>query len=110
MKITDHYLCFQSAVRSLKDFFQQILLTNNFFNENDLLPSHQSQFQPGYSLVNQLLSLTHEICQSFDNDLEERGVFLDISIAFDKVWHEGLILKLSCNGISGNLLNVLGDL
>ena len=36
-------------------------------------------------------------------------MFLDISKVFDKVWHEGLILKLSRNGISGNLLNLLKD-
>ena len=30
---------------------------------------------------------------------------MDISKAFDKVWHEGIIFKLKCNGISGNLLN-----
>ena len=36
-------------------------------------------------------------------------MFLDISKGFDKVWHEGLILKLSHNGISGNLLYLLKD-
>ena len=30
---------------------------------------------------------------------------MDISKAFDKVWHDGIIYKLKCNGISGSLLN-----
>ena len=30
-------------------------------------------------------------------------------MAFDKVWHEGLIFKLKQNGISGNLINLLCD-
>ena len=66
-----------------------------------------------YHLTNQAFDpvkyITHKIYQSFDNDLEVRRVFLDISKAFDKVWHEGLILKLSRNGICGNLLNLLKD-
>ena len=37
------------------------------------------------------------------------GLFLDVSEAFDKVWHERLILRLSRNGISGNLVNLLKD-
>ena len=41
--------------------------------------------------------------------LEVRGVFLDISKAFDKVWHAGIIYKLTQNGISWNLLNLLQD-
>ena len=36
------------------------------------------------------------------------GVLLDVSKAFDKVWHEGLLFKLSLNSISGNLLKLLG--
>ena len=66
-----------------------------------------------YHLTNQAFDpvkyITHKIYQSFDNDLEVRRVFLDISKAFDKVWHERLILKLSLNGMSGNLLNLLKD-
>ena len=38
---------------------------------------------------------------------EIRAVFLDLSKAFDKVWHEGIIFNLKCNGISGNLIKFL---
>ena len=38
-----------------------------------------------------------------------RGVFLDISKAFDKVWFKGLIYKLKQNGISGKLLSLIID-
>ena len=38
-----------------------------------------------------------------------RGVFLDISKTFDKVWHKRLLYKLKQNGISGNLLDTITD-
>ena len=72
----------------------------SFFIENDLISQNQSGFQPGDSCINQLLSITHEIYKSFDDGWEVRGVFLDISKAFDKVWQEGLLLKLKLNGIN----------
>ena len=40
---------------------------------------------------------------------ETRAVFLDLSKAFDRVWHEGLIHKLKCNGVSGNMLALISS-
>ena len=81
----------------------------SFLISNDLITKNQSGFRPGDSTINQLLDLTNDIHKSFDhkNSLEVRAVFLDISKAFDKVWHEGLIFKLKQNGISGNVLSLL---
>ena len=54
-----------------------------FFIENDLMSQTQPGSKPGDSCINQLLSITHEIYKSFDDMWEVRGVFLDISKAFD---------------------------
>ena len=77
--------------------------------EEKLLNPNQSGFCPSDSCVNQLLATTHEIFEAFDCNppLEVRSVFLDISKAFDKVWHKGLLYKLKSLGISGELYNLL---
>ena len=80
-----------------------------FFIENDLISSSQSGFKQEDYCINLLLSITHDIYQFLDQGYEVRGVFLDISKAFDKVWHKGLIHKLEQNGISGTLLKLFVD-
>ena len=73
--------------------------------EEELLNPNQSGFHPSVSCVNQLLAITHEIFEAFDCNppLEVRSAFLDISKAFGKVWHEGLLYKLKSMSISGEL-------
>ena len=58
------------------------------------------------------MPITHEIFKGVDANppLDTRGVFLDISKAFDKVWHEALIFKLHSYGITGSFLSLLKDL
>ena len=52
---------------------------------------------------------SHQIFEAFDCNppLEIRSVFLNISKAFDKVWHEGLLYKFKSLGISGELYQLL---
>ena len=78
-----------------------------FFLYNNLIVTNQSGFKSDDSCINHLLPTTHEIYKSFDDGPEVKSVFLDISKAFDKIWHEGVIFKLKQNGFSGDLLNIL---
>ena len=76
----------------------------NHFVNNNLLFKYQSGFRPGHSTTYQLVDIFHHICQSFDEKQYSCMVFCDISKAFDKVWHKGLLFKFRQNGIKGNLL------
>ena len=78
---------------------------------SELLNPNQSGFRPGDSTVNQLISITHTIFKAFDCNppLDVRSVYLDISKAFDRVWHHGLIYKLKRCSVSGNLLALINN-
>ena len=64
---------------------------------------------PGDSTVNQLTDLYNTFCHALDEGKEVRAIFCDISKAFNRVWHKGLLYKLSSNGISGPLLQWFTD-
>ena len=69
-----------------------------------LLSSLQSGFIPGDSTVNQLTYLYNTFCQALDVGKEVRVVFCDISKAFDRVWHSGLLFKLEAVGVTVEFL------
>jgi hypothetical protein len=61
---------------------------------NKVIPSHQFGFRSKHGTIQKL----HRIIHRINNDLENKryctAAFLDISQAFDTVWHTGLFLKL----------------
>ncbi|MES9994356.1 MAG: reverse transcriptase family protein, partial [Candidatus Thiodiazotropha sp.] len=76
----------------------------NYFKHNRIISPYQSGFQSGDSTINQLVYLYNKFLQALDEGKEIRVVFCDVSKAFDKVWHKGLLFKLKSIGFSNQLL------
>lgn len=95
-----------SLLSSLSKVLERLVFKHlyNHFLDNSILSPLQSGFVPGDCTTNQLTYLYNTFCQGLDNGKEIRVVFCDVSKAFDRVWHQGLIKKLSSAGISGSLL------
>ena len=82
-----------------------------YLENNNLLNPHQFGVRPGDSCVHQLFSISYDIYKSLDANpsLEVRGVFLDMSKAFDRVWHECLLFKLKRLGLSGKYYGLINS-
>ena len=92
--------------------FERVIYNSlfNHFVSNKLFMPSQSGFQPGDLCIAQLLSIIQEIETNFDSNhlpVDVRGVLLDISKPFDKVWHKGLLYELKSYGVDGELLYLL---
>ena len=81
----------------------------NFFHDHDLLTSNQSGFRPKDGTVNQLAYLYHVFSQALDMKKDIRIVFCDVTKAFDRVGHKGLLFKLESLGVTGSLLQFFKD-
>ena len=79
--------------------------------QHHIFTASQSGFIQGDSTMYQLLQLYDTFCKAVDNGKEVELVFffLNITKAFDMVWHKGLLHKHKALGISDNLLNLLGN-
>ena len=76
-------------------------------SDNNLLSLTQCGFRTGDSCINKLLSITYDTFLLVDEGMGT--IFLDISKAFDKVWHKRHIYKLRQCGFTENLLTLLTD-
>ena len=78
---------------------------HNYIVSNSLISPVQSGFTPNDSAVFQLIDLYDTFSKAIDDGKEIRVIFCDISKAFDRVWHRGLLFNLRRMGITGPLLN-----
>ena len=72
-----------------------------------------SDFQYGFrssqSTADLLTVVSDRIARAFNRSGATRAVALDISKAFDRVWHAGLLHKLKSYGISGQIFGLISS-
>ena len=82
---------------------------HNFLLDNNLFYKYQGGFLPNNSTVYQLLEIYHSIVTGMEDKMNSCFIFCDMSKAFDRVWHKGLMVKLESHGINGALLEFLNS-
>ena len=74
-----------------------------------LISDRQFGFRAGHSTSDALTYIAQRLSNTINDREEARVVCLDISKAFDSVWHPGLLVKLRALGFAGKLLHWLAD-
>ena len=92
-----------SLLPSLSKVFESVIHDRllKHCRENNIISDKQAAYLKGDSTVSQLLYIVHNIRQNWTNKKISHGLFLDVSAAFDKVWHNGLVAKLYQIGVAG---------
>lgn len=62
--------------------------------ENEMIPRHQFGFRESHSTIQQCHRVVDKIASALERKHYCTGAFLDVTQAFDRVWHQGLLLKL----------------
>ena len=98
-----------SLLPCISKVFERVLFNHvhGYLRVNGLISQNQSGFTPGDGTINQLIAICNTLYKCIDDGDEMIAVFLDLSKAFDKVWHAGLLYKLQVMGINGKLFDVI---
>ena len=72
-----------------------------------LFSDFQYGFRSSRSTADLLTVVSDRIARAFNRSGATRAVALDISKAFDRVWHAGLLHKLKSYGISGQIFGLI---
>lgn len=85
-----------SLLPILSKVFEKIFLKRlrSSINEDTVLPNHQFGFRQKHSTTEQVHRVVETVRQTIENKQYCSAAFLDVSQAFDKVWHIGLLYKI----------------
>ena len=99
-----------SLLSAVSKVFEK-LVNNKIFDhldKCDLFSYFQYDFS-SRSTADLLTVVSNRIARTFNRSGATQAVVLDISKAFDRVWHAGLLHKLTSYGISGQIFGVISS-
>lgn len=85
-----------SLLPSLSKLFERIFLKRLMQDDfaNNIIPDHQFGFRSAHSTIQQVHRVVNVIASTLEEKSHCSAAFLDVTSAFDKVWHTGLLHKI----------------
>ena len=90
--------------------FERLILERITPVVETVLPREQAGFRSGRSTADQVTLLTEDIEQGFEAKLKSGVVLVDLTAAYDTVWHRGLASKLHKCIPNRQLVNMIMEL
>ena len=85
-----------SLLSNMSKLFEKLLMEKLTIavNQSDIIPAHQFGFRRRHSTIEQVHRLVSVVRKTFEEKKYCSALFIDVSQAFDKVWHAGLLYKI----------------
>ena len=86
-----------SLLSCLQKILEKIITSRlyDYLELNNFLSPSQSGFRPNLCTTDQLVRLHHDALEAVHSKKHLLALFFDVTKAFDRVWHAGLIYKLT---------------
>ena len=79
---------------------------SSFCEKHVFLSASQFSYRNGLGCTDALKTMSHHLQKSLDTEIDSYIVQLDLSSAFDRVSHSGLLLKLKYIGVGDSVLSI----
>jgi len=90
-----NYFLFFSLFSSILIFQHFFLQSTSIIEEKQILSNHQFGFRGNHSTLEQSHRVVNEIRKTLETKKFSPEVFFDLEQAFDRVWFEGLLHRVS---------------
>lgn len=100
-----------SLLNTLGKVYEAVILKRlkREVEDNNIIQLEQFGFRTAHSTTEQALRLAEHITKSYSHGKATGAVFLDVAKAFDKVWHQGLLYKMTRAGCSTAMVKIIAS-